>query len=365
MTSGEPQHLLDPCHKSASDILPEQGLTSREEAPTIDLLAPAQTGQETDNERGFISDASSGRCCPHTAGLLEGVREASEVAFRGSTRSGGATQRVTGELRASTGYEASRQVICEKQFHKTSPVGVCVVRTRGDARPQQGIGASDGQLTVAGLSTSKAQSVRPKELGLARRRRANTVNANGTAGVQAMLKRLRPFDEWAADLPLNSAVHSQPGGARVFYDNFRAALEGVADGTMPSPKGWISPKPARRPGCQRAPQRECTDSTVIARLKECGGMRYQSATLALYFKVPTKQMSERLRRLVTEGQIRSMRAETHTLFYFPTKEELVAEEAVRSEERGRIGWRSSATLRIWRQGDPELVAYTQQMTNET
>lgn len=162
-----------------------------------------------------------------------------------------------------------------------------------------------------------------------------TVGEKEARAGRAMLDRLRPYEDWAASLDSNDPVHQRPGGAQAFYDQFHAALKEIADGSAASSSGWIKPLGGKRlkaGGKPRAPRRECTDETVIARLQECAGMRYQSGTLALYFKVPTVEMTARLRRLVEEGRVRSMRAESHTLFFLPTKEEL-ASEALRYPKR--------------------------------
>lgn len=98
---------------------------------------------------------------------------------------------------------------------------------------------------------------------------------------------------------------------------------------------------------------ECNDDTVVARLAERAGHRYLSRTLALYFRVPTEPMTERLKRLAEAGRVRGMHVGGHWHFYIPGPEDLAAEQRMRDRQHSAPAWSSLATLKIWHPGDPE------------
>tara|TARA_R110001599_G_scaffold171353_1_gene362421 strand:+ start:438679 stop:438948 length:270 start_codon:yes stop_codon:yes gene_type:complete len=76
-------------------------------------------------------------------------------------------------------------------------------------------------------------------------------------------------------------------------------------------------------------QRHFSEDAVIARLKDRGGFRYQSAQLAAYFGIPTARMTEVLTKMVALKQVRRVRCGGNpTMYYVATEEQLKAEAAL-------------------------------------
>lgn len=74
------------------------------------------------------------------------------------------------------------------------------------------------------------------------------------------------------------------------------------------------------------PIRVCTEQTILARLTERAGTRYQSAQLAAYFGIPTAAMTPILKRLAAAQQIRIVRCGGNpTMYYIPSAKQLEAE----------------------------------------
>jgi hypothetical protein len=69
------------------------------------------------------------------------------------------------------------------------------------------------------------------------------------------------------------------------------------------------------------------EDSVVARIRERAGYRYQSSTLAQYFGVKTAEMTVMLHALHQAGMIRAILGGSHSVFYLPSAEELRLERA--------------------------------------
>lgn len=173
------------------------------------------------------------------------------------------------------------------------------------------------------------------QAGITKRSRSTS----NTHSAQSMLDRLKPYDEWIECLAADDAAHLEPGGARAVYDKFRNSLVELIE-ARPGPSGeWHTSKQAsavqakKKGGKPRAPHRECTDETVIARMTDRAGTHYQSAQLATYFGIPTARMTEILMKLHALKLIRCVRRGGNpTMYYVPSADEL-AREALRYPRR--------------------------------
>lgn len=78
--------------------------------------------------------------------------------------------------------------------------------------------------------------------------------------------------------------------------------------------------------------REFNEASVLARIQERAGFRYQSAQLATYFGVPTAIMSVVLSRLATANKIRRVRCSCNpTMYYLPSEQEIETEKRLKME----------------------------------
>lgn len=72
------------------------------------------------------------------------------------------------------------------------------------------------------------------------------------------------------------------------------------------------------------------EDSVLARIRERAGYRYQSSTLAQYFGVPTRDMTVMLHALHQAGMIRAILGVHYgskSVFYLPSAEDLRLEQA--------------------------------------
>lgn len=94
-------------------------------------------------------------------------------------------------------------------------------------------------------------------------------------------------------------------------------------------------------------KRECTEITVLARIQERAGIRYQSSQLATYFGTRYAEMTKILVKLTEDGKVRRVfNGGNPTVYYIPSQREIEAEQKMQEQDTG--AWRSSATLKIWR-----------------
>lgn len=77
----------------------------------------------------------------------------------------------------------------------------------------------------------------------------------------------------------------------------------------------------------------CQES-VLTRIRDRAGIRYQSAQLAAYFGVPTARMTEILKLLVAAQQVRVVRCGGNpTMYYLPSESEKQAEARLMARAR--------------------------------
>lgn len=76
-----------------------------------------------------------------------------------------------------------------------------------------------------------------------------------------------------------------------------------------------------------APKRECTDATVLARLKQMAGHRYESGTLATYFGVSCAAMTARLRFMAANGVIQMAYDGMRRVYYWPSEADKLQDHA--------------------------------------
>lgn len=96
-------------------------------------------------------------------------------------------------------------------------------------------------------------------------------------------------------------------------------------------------------------KRECTEITVLARITERAGIRFQSSQLATYYGVKYADMTKILVKLTEDGKVRRVfNGGNPTVYYIPSQSELNAERQMRANQEDSGAWSASATLKIWR-----------------
>lgn len=92
-------------------------------------------------------------------------------------------------------------------------------------------------------------------------------------------------------------------------------------------------------------RKEFSEATVLARIQERAGFRYQSAQLATYFGIPTARMTMVLTKLYTNKQIRRVRCACNpTLFYLPTEQELETEARLEAKSKENMELYACASI---------------------